>query len=95
MWEKIISAVSGIVVLIKVIPELVKLFEVPGFGSDKKHAVLEIFKTILDELKKAFSIEIDTARLMAMADRFIDILIGFWNLIGFFTHKDSTESPSE
>lgn len=93
MWNKIIGVIGAIFVLIKVIPELIELFETPGFGKEKKDAVLEVLELVLTEVKKAAGLSFDLAWVMGLAGKLIDIIVAVYNAFGFFTHRSTTESP--
>lgn len=84
--------IVGIVTaFIKALAELVKLVESPGFGQEKKEAVLEIVATMYDELNKEIGMPISRERVLSIASTVIDVLVGLYNLMGIFRTKNSTQ----
>ena len=86
---KLLGFLSG---MIPIILNLIKEFEVPGFGPEKKKAILDSVALFYDTINNIFPLPITKEKLLSVADNFIDIAIAFFNLVGVFKHK--TENPT-
>lgn len=86
----IIKWLTAVVALVKAIIELVKAFEVPGFGQEKKQAVLEVVGIIWDGFANVFDLPWDKAKVQQFADQVIEIIVKFFNVIGFFKHGEAS-----
>jgi len=75
--------------LIPIILTLIKEFETPGFGAEKKQAVLNAVELVYDKLGITV---ISKDKLLGIAGGFIDIAVGFFNLVGWFKHGNPTDS---
>lgn len=83
---KFLPAVVGAIV------ELVKHFEVPGFGAEKKEAVLSVIKLVYDTLSAIITLPIEKDKLIGFVSKAIDGVISFLNAIKIFKH--GSENPT-
>ena len=83
---KIIGLIGG---LIPIILSLVKEFETPGFGAEKKKIVLETIGIIYDNLGVTV---ITKEKLLGIAGSIIDIAVAFFNVVGWFKNSNPTDS---
>lgn len=65
--------------VVAILKEAIEAVEIPGYGPEKKAAVLDIVKVSL----LAFAAP-DIDKLVALAGSIIDVLVGIWNLAGKF-----------
>lgn len=72
--------------LIGIIKEAIEAVETPGYGAEKKQAVLDVVRAVL----VALSIP-DIEKLMGVSGIIIDILVNVYNLVGKF--KPAVVSP--
>ena len=86
---KLLSLIGGIVPIILV---LIKEFETPGFGAEKKKAILDAIALFYDKLAEGNALPITKEKLLSIAGSFIDIAVAFFNLVGWFKHKNPTVS---
>ena len=86
---KLLGFLAGIVPLIL---NLVKELEVPGFGPEKRKAILDSVALFYDTVNNIFPLPITKEKLISVAGSFIDIVVAFFNLVGIFKHK--TENPT-
>lgn len=84
----IIKWLTAVVALIRAIIELVQAFEVPGNGEAKRNAVLEVVGVVWDNIQDYLGEKIAWSKdkVLAFASQVIDIVVKFYNLIGFFQH---------
>ena len=68
---------------------LTQTFETPGFGAEKKKAILDIIAIIYDNLGIAV---ISKEKVLGIAGAAIDIAVAFFNAIGWFKHGNPTVS---
>ena len=83
---ELIGIVGGI---IPVILSLIKEFETPGFGAEKKQVILDAIELLYDKLEIT---AITKEKLLGLAGSFIDIAVAFFNVVGWF--KKSNPTPS-
>jgi len=86
---KILELIGVVGGLIPIILSLIKEFETPGFGAEKKQAVLDAVEAIYDGLNITI---ITKAKLLGIAGSVIDIAVAFFNVIGWF--KKSNPTPN-
>jgi len=86
---KILSLIGGI---IPIILTLIKEFETPGFGAEKKQAVLDAIALLYDKLAEVNPLPITKERLLGIAGNFIDMVVAFFNLVGIFKHGNPTDN---
>ena len=77
---EILGLLTGLVPLVLT---LVKQFETPGFGQEKKQAVLDAIGKIYDQLNITV---IAKERLLAIVGAIIDIAVALFNVVGWFKH---------
>ena len=82
---KLLGILGGIV---PIILTLIKEFEVPGFGKEKKEAILKAIGIFYDTLAESSPLPISKEKLLAVAGKLIDIVVGLFNLVGLFKHVD-------
>ncbi len=80
---KLLSIIAGIV---PIILTLIKEFETPGFGAEKKKAILDAVALFYDKLAEGNTLPISKEKLLGLAGNFIDIAVAFFNLVGWFKH---------
>jgi hypothetical protein len=71
------------------VAEMVKLFEVEGNGDKKKEAVLDAVDMAYDEVSKIMELKIPKEFVQAVAERSINIIVNFYNLVGIFKKQSS------
>ena len=86
---KLLSIIAGIVPIILV---LIKEFETPGFGAEKKKVILDSIGLFYDKLAENNTLPITKEKLLGLAGSFIDIAVAFFNIVGWFKHKNPTDS---
>jgi len=75
------NVIKVLLALLPVIRVLVKAFEVPGFGPEKKKAVLDSLVKIIDALPWTVADEVK-ATVLNIVSGVIDLIVGVLNLIG-------------
>lgn len=86
---KLLSLIGGIVPIILI---LIKEFETPGFGAEKKKAILDAIALFYDKLAEGNTLPITKEKLLSIAGSFIDIAVAFFNLVGWFKHKNPIDN---
>lgn len=71
--------------LIGILKEAIEAVETPGYGPEKKAAVLDVVRAVLNATGAP-----DIDKLMAIADSVIDVIVAFWNLVGKFKKGAAT-----
>jgi hypothetical protein len=82
---KLLGLIGGIV---PIILTLIKEFETPGFGAEKKKAILDAIALFYDKLAEGNALPITKEKLLGIAGDFINIAVAFYNLVGWFKHKN-------
>ncbi len=82
-WIKYVSAMLAVLSLVK---RLVEEFEVPGYGPEKKKAVLDAVGVLYDTADAVVDLPISKEKVLQVADNLIEILVKFYNVVGMFTH---------
>jgi hypothetical protein len=77
----IFKLIAGIVPIVLM---LIKEFELPGFGKEKKEAVLKAVGLFYDKIVGNVSIGISKEKILGIAGDFIDVVVGFYNIVGYF-----------
>ena len=87
---KILELLKFLPALITAVMALVKSFEVPGFGVEKKAAVLAMVAMLIDTLK-TFLVELplDKVQILDFVGKAIDAIVAFLNAVNIFK-KDGT-----
>ena len=86
---KLLGLIGGIVPIILI---LIKEFETPGFGAEKKKAILDAIALFYDKLSEGNVLPITKEKLLGIAGGFIDIVVALFNLVGWFKHSSPTVS---
>ena len=86
---KLLGLIGVIGGVIPIILTLIKGFETPGFGAEKKQAILDSIALLYDKLEIT---AITKVKLLGLAGSFIDIAVAFFNVVGWF--KKSNPTPS-
>lgn len=86
---KLLGFFAGI---IPIVLNLIKEFEVPGFGSQKKQSVLDSVSMIYDVINDLITISMPKEKVLNFVGGFIDLAVAFFNIVGIF--KNKTENPS-
>ena len=79
-------------ILLSVVPlvlTLIQSFETPGFGKEKKQVILDVISSFYDQLQITV---ITKEKLLGIVGSFIDIAVGFFNVVGWFKHGNPTPS---
>lgn len=92
-WIKTISQFVFIVpVVIQLVITLVKLFEKPGNGKEKKEAVLKMVKMIYDSMARFFNLTISYEVIETISNQTIEIVVSFFNLVGIFKKQKEDQN---
>jgi len=83
--NKILEILGLLTGLVPLVLTLIKQFETPGFGAEKKQAVLDAISLIHDQLNITV---ITKEKLLAIVGNIIDIAVGLFNLVGWFKKGD-------
>lgn len=81
---ELLQTLAGVVPLIFV---LVKQFETPGFGPEKKKAVLDAVTLFVDGLEIS---DATKTKVKGIAGGLVDIIVVFFNLVGIFKKGNPT-----
>lgn len=81
---KMVSLFKLIAGIVPIVLTLIKAFEVPGFGKEKKKVVLEAVGLFYDKIIGTVDIGFSKEKVLGMAGDFIDIVVGFFNVVGYF-----------
>jgi len=85
----IIKILGVLGALVPLILTLIKQFETPGFGAEKKQVILNAIGSIYDSVEITF---ISKEKLLGIAGNIVDIAVAFFNVVGWFKHKNPTVS---
>ena len=87
---KILELLKFLPALIIAVMALVKTFEVPGNGENKKSAVLIMIGLIFD-LFETLGIVLPLAKdkVLEFISKAIDAIVAFLNAVGKFTHSET------
>ena len=80
---KLLGLIGGIV---PIILTLIVAFETPGFGAEKKKVILDAINLFYDKVAEGNVMPITKEKLSGIASGFIDIVVAFFNLVGWFKH---------
>lgn len=78
---KIMEILGLLTGLVPLVLTLIKQFETPGFGAEKKAAVLDAIGKMYDQLNISV---ISREKLLAIVSSIIDIAVGLFNVVGIF-----------
>ena len=87
-----LSCVQLLVGLIKPVKEAIEAVEQPGYGEEKKEAVLNLLREVILTAEGMIpGLDIPEDAILNFADSIIDIIVAFYNLTGKF--KKSEGAP--
>ena len=86
---RLLGIIGGIV---PIILALIKEFETPGFGAEKKKVILDAIASFYDAIAEGNALPITKEKLLGIAGSFIDIAVAFFNVVGWFKHKNPNSS---
>jgi len=86
---KLLSLLGGIVPIVLI---LIKEFETPGFGAEKKKVILDCVGLFYDKMAEGNALPITKEKLLSITGSLINIVVAFYNLVGWFKHKNPTVS---
>ena len=89
---KILTFLGLIGGIVPIVLTLIKEFETPGFGAEKKKVILDAIKLFYDKMAEEYPLPISKEKLVGLAGSFIDIAVAFFNVVGWFKHKNPTDS---
>lgn len=81
---KIIKYINAAIAVFIAVKRLVEEFERPGHGAEKKEAVLKTIEVFYDITKEY--LPLTKEQVLELADKLIDVIVGFYNIIGLFKH---------
>ena len=86
--DKILELLKFLPALIVAVMALVKTFEVPGNGENKKSAVLIVVGLIFDLFNTlGLILPLAKDKTLNFVDKAIDAIVAFLNAVGKFTHS--------
>ena len=92
---KILELLKFLPALIASVMALIKAFEVPGFGEEKKNAVLLMVGMVIDTLKSFLTtLPLDKAQILDFVGKAIDAIVAFFNAVNIFKKGGVTTPPS-
>ena len=86
---KILGLLKLFAGIVPIVLTLIKEFEVPGFGEEKKEAVLEAVGLFYDKIVGTVSVGISKEKVLGIVGDFIDIAVSFFNIVGWFKRKEN------
>jgi len=89
---KILAFLGLIGGIVPIILTLITAFETPGFGAEKKKVILDAIELFYDKMAEEYPLPISKEKLVGIASGFIDIVVAFFNLVGWFKHGNPTDS---
>ena len=69
--------------IVPMVLTLMQQFETPGFGPEKKKVILDTVALFYNQLEITV---ITKEKLLGIVGSFIDIAVGFFNVVGWFKH---------
>jgi hypothetical protein len=84
----ILNGMAMLIGLLTAIRELTQLFEVPGFGPEKKDAVLKSLGAMYDAVAGTYKLPLVKEVFLQIASGIIDLAVNLYNLAGIFKHKE-------
>lgn len=84
--NKVLKSLNLIYGTILLILPLIKEIEIPGWGQDKKKAILNIVATFYDKLVEQNTLPMTKKRMLGIAGNFIDIVVAFFNIVGWIKY---------
>jgi outer membrane biosynthesis protein TonB len=71
----------------KIVAELIQAFESEGNGAQKKQAVLDSLQIIYETTNNFVTLKVPFSFVKSLAEGTIEVIVGFYNLVGHFKHK--------
>lgn len=93
-YIEILGMVRLFLGLIGPIKEAIEAIEQPGFGAEKKQAIIDLLRVSLETIDKVVPYDIPEDDIVGFADRAIDTIVGFLNIVGRFKKTDSDGNPT-
>ena len=87
-----LNVLTFLVQILTMVINLVKEFEVPGFGEQKRQAVLDSVALAYDAVSNVVKVKISKEKVLEFASAAIEIIVGFYNLTGVFKKESTLES---
>lgn len=88
MTSAIKNLISIITIIVTLVRALIEVVEIPGYGSEKKQAVLDMLSLVFDIVEEHFfALPFTKEKLLDIAGGVIDILVGFFNRTEAFLHS--------
>ena len=89
---KILELLKFLPGLIAAVMALVKSFEVPGNGEEKKSAVMIVIGLMVDTLSTIITLPLEKEKVLDFVGKAIDAVVAFLNAINLF--KKDTVNPT-
>lgn len=86
--SKLLELLKLLPALIGAVMALMKAFEVPGFGAEKKEVVLAMVGLVFDTLGTLVELPIEKEKALEFIGKAIDAIVAFFNAINIFKHKE-------
>lgn len=82
--RKYLELIGLVLAIINGLAELIKAFEVPGWGKEKKNIVIELAKNLFEVVRMKFKVDIVWDDIAGLVDKAIDVIVNFYNAVGIF-----------
>jgi hypothetical protein len=86
-----LRVLSFLLSIITLVINLVKEFEVPGFGAEKRQAVLDSVGLAYDTVLSVAKVKISKEKVLEFASAAIEIVVGLYNMTGVFKKESIPE----
>ena len=84
---KILGLLKFFAGVVPIVLTLIKEFEIAGHGEEKKDAVLKAVGLFYDKIVGEVSIGLSKEKILGIVGDFIDIVVSFFNIVGWFKKK--------
>lgn len=82
------NVIAIITIIVELVKELINVFEIPGYGEEKKQAVLGVLSLVFDLINDyLFTLPFSEDKLLSLAGGLIDIFVSFFNSTSQFVHS--------
>lgn len=88
----VVKYLAAAIALFTAVKKLVEEFEVPGYGPEKKQAVLDALASLYDAGRDWIPMEKE--KVLSLASALIEIIVQFNNIVGIFKHRPKEPAPS-
>lgn len=85
---KLLELLKFLPALISAVMALIKVFEVPGNGEEKKAAVLIMVGLLFDTLNTIVILPIEKEKVLDFVGKAIDAIVAFLNAVNIFKHQE-------